>query len=271
MIERFSVDPRLNSALDYLTEKEREHGITHSRLLQLLDIAWHEVARGSNPPTVTEDFLNTYYRHPIWLINGLFSDSDSDTVSDRLAAIRMTAHVKPKRLLDFGGGYGTGCRLAAQTLSEIEEIHLLDVGEDHHAALSHLKDYPQVKIVAKPEPPYDAVISTEVFEHLTDPVGSAHYIHSLLRPGGALAASWSFAPGIECHLPRNFHLARSMVTILRSLGFGFYGFERRGSTVCGFVRSNAHSEAALTRARYLERLSRFCIPLDRISLVLKGL
>jgi hypothetical protein len=62
-----------------------------------------------------------------------------------------------------------------------------------------------------------------------------------------------------------------MFWIIRSLGFGFYGFERRGSTVYGFVKTSDVTPQMIKNARLLELFSRLPIPLDRLLLALRGL
>jgi hypothetical protein len=115
------------------------------------------------------------------------------------------------------------------------------------------------------------LIQPTYLEHLTDPVEAIVQINQLLRIGGAFSASWSFGPGIKCHLPQNFHLRRLMFWIIRSLGFGFYGFERRGSKVYGFVKTSDVTPQMSKNARLLELCSRLPIPLDRLLLMLRGL
>ncbi|OBQ39820.1 MAG: hypothetical protein AN484_23000 [Aphanizomenon flos-aquae WA102] len=62
-----------------------------------------------------------------------------------------------------------------------------------------------------------------------------------------------------------------MLWIIRSLGFGFYGFERRGSTVYSFVKTSNVTPQMIKNARFLEVFSRFPLPLERLILMLKGL
>ena len=133
------------------------------------------------------------------------------------------------------------------------------------------RHFKNIQVLDKPNPPYDAVICREVLEHLTDPVEAIIQINQLFRTGGAFSASWSFEPCIKCHLPQNFHLKRLMFWIIRSLGFGFYAFERRGSTVYGFVKTSDVTTQMIKKARLLELCSRSPLPLDRLLLMLRGL
>ncbi len=270
IVKRLQIDEKWSQAFGLLSLSERDTGLTLQRLWSVLDEAWEQCLKLDKKLNL-EQFLHIYYQHPAWLINAAFSESDESTIQDRLAAVRLISHVNPHKILDFGGGIGTVSRLCAINLPQAEAIDLVDITEFRHIIQQHLADFTNIRILDKPEPLYDAVISTEVLEHLIDPIGAIVEINRLLKIGGAFSASWSFAPCIKCHLPQNFHLKRLMFWIIRSLGFGFYGFERRGSTVYGFVKTAEVTPQMIKIARFLELCSRLPIPSDRLMLMLKGL
>ncbi len=273
-VSRLGTDNRWEETTKYLTSSEQINGLELQRIWEILDEGWQEVEEKiKNKTTKYEllELLHEYYQHPVWLINAAFSESDEATISDRLAAVRLISHVQPRKILDFGGGIGTVSRLCSITMPQAEEIDLVDITEFRQVIKQYLADFKNIQVLEQPNPPYDAVISTEVLEHLTDPVEAIVQINKLLRIGGAFSASWSFVPCIKCHLPQNFHLKRLMFWIIRSLGFGFYGFERRGSTVYGFVKTSDVTPQMIKKARLLELCSRLPIPLDRLLLALRGL
>ncbi len=269
--KRLGIDSRWGEAVSYLNKSEECDGITLQRLWQILDQAWEELSSKNSHNLNLSNFLHEYYQHPVWLINGAFSESDQATINDRLAAVRLITHVQPRKILDFGGGIGTVSRLCATYIPQVEVIDLVDITEFRQTIQHYLSDFPQIRILEQPDPLYDAIISTEVLEHLIDPIGAIVEINHLLRVGGAFAASWSFAPCIKCHLPQNFHLQKLMLWIIRSLGFGFYGFERRGSTLYSFVKHSEITPAMLKKARILEFLARLPIPFNRVLFLLRGL
>jgi 2-polyprenyl-6-hydroxyphenyl methylase/3-demethylubiquinone-9 3-methyltransferase len=269
---RLNIDDRLQQATTkYLTLSEQENGLDLRRICSILDKVWQEDIEDKITKYDLLELLHEYYQHPAWLINAAFCESDEATISDRLAAVRLISHVQPRKILDFGGGIGTVSRLCSITMPQAEEIDLVDITEFRQVIKQYLADFKNIQVLEQPNPPYDAVISTEVLEHLTDPVEAIVQINQLLRIGGAFSASWSFGPGIKCHLPQNFHLRRLMFWIIRSLGFGFYGFERRGSKVYGFVKTSDVTPQMSKNARLLELCSRLPIPLDRLLLMLRGL
>ncbi|MCG9891879.1 MAG: class I SAM-dependent methyltransferase [Thermosynechococcaceae cyanobacterium MS004] len=270
VVQRLSAEKNWQKASHYLSLHEQENGIKIKRLWQILDQAWDEL-KISKPDADLSEFLYEYYQHPVWLINAAFSESDESTISDRLAAVRLIAHNHPKKVLDFGGGIGTVARLCSITLPNIQHIDLVDITDFRHTIQNYLEEFSNIRVLECPEPPYDAIISTEVLEHLPDPVEAVIEMNKLLRAGGGFVASWSFNPCIKCHLPQNFHLNNIMHWIIRSLGFGFYGFERRGSGVYSYVKQADITTKMITQARRLEQLSRFSLPLDRLFLFVRGL
>ncbi|MCM1981244.1 methyltransferase domain-containing protein [Lyngbya confervoides] len=254
----------------YLSSTEQENGVTIQRLWEILDQAWDEMQTPRSQADFPK-FLHDYYQHPVWLINAAFSESDEGTISDRLAAVRLIAHTQPKKILDFGGGIGTVARLCSMNLPYAEKIDVVDITDFRQTIQSYLAEFPNIRVLERPDPAYDAIISTEVLEHVLDPIETVVEMNALLRIGGSFAASWSFAPCIKCHLPQNFHLNRLMPWIIRSLGFGFYGFERRGSRVYGYVKQADVTPKMMRQARWLEQVSRLPLPIDRLLLLIFGL
>ncbi|MCB0170539.1 MAG: class I SAM-dependent methyltransferase [Anaerolineae bacterium] len=269
--QRLSIDNRWEEAKKYLSSTERRHGITLQQLWRLTDQAWDELNGANTNNRGVERFLSEFYQHPVWLINAAFCESDPSTINDRLAAIRLIRHVAPSKVLDFGGGFGTVSRLCAETIPDVNTIDLVDISETRHVVQQYLSEYPKIRVLEKPAPLYDAVVSTEVLEHVIDPIETVIEINNLLRKGGAFSASWSFVPVVKCHLPHNYHLQTIMLWIIRSLGFGFYGFERRGSTVYGFVKHSDITPRMVKKARLLEKIAKFPLPIDRVLFLLQGL
>jgi 2-polyprenyl-3-methyl-5-hydroxy-6-metoxy-1,4-benzoquinol methylase len=271
VVQRLEEDYQWQKTTQYLSSSEYLNGINLKRLWQILDQAWDELLEKHQNRLDLSKFLHEYYQHPVWLINAAFSESDRETINDRLAAVRLITHVNPHKILDFGGGIGTVARLCTIKIPQAEIIDIVDITEFRHTVTQYLSYFPQIRVLEKPEPDYDAVICTEVLEHLIDPISTVVQINRLLRKGGGFAASWSFYPCIKCHLPQNFHLRSLMLWIIRSLGFGFYGFERRGSMVYAFMKHSEVTPAMIKQARLLELMSKVPIPLERLLLLIRGL
>jgi len=270
-VSNLSIDHKWQEAVKYLTHSEELHGINLLRLWEILDKAWDESLEINKNTLDLSIFLHEYYQHPAWLINAVYSESSPETINDRMAAVRLITHVYPRKILDFGGGIGTVSRLCSINIPQAENIDLVDITEFRHTIMQHLSDFPNIRVLEKPEPLYDAVISTEVLEHLIDPIEAVVEINRLLRIGGAFAVSWSIVPVIKCHLPQNFHLQELMLWIIRSLGFSFYGFERRGSTVYSFIKNSEVTPKMMKTARLIELFSKLPIPFHRLLLLSRGL
>ena len=271
MICLLQEDPVWPQAQKYLIKDEKANGIDLPRLWCILDQGWFELQKTSKYSPYSEAFLGEYYNHPVWMINAAFSESDQDTISDRQAAIRLIEHVAPERILDFGGGIGSAARLCADRFSAAKNIDVLDISPFYETTRRHLSKFKNIRVLAKAQPPYDAVLCTEVLEHVSNPISLLVDLNKMLRIGGALSVSYSFAPGIACHIPKHFHLQPIMIWVIRCLGFGFYGFERRGSTVYGFVKNSEISSATLKKAKLLAKLACLPFPMSRLLFAIKGL
>ncbi len=267
MMDRVRSDARFGRAIQYLSPIEQEEGISLTRLWSILDAAWNEL----DVKPEKQEALAEYYRHPAWLLNSAFSESDSETISDRAATARLIAHARPATVLDFGGGIGTCARVCVETLPGIIRADVLDAPEYADSAKNHLAHLPAVRIVERPDPPYDAALCCEVLEHVADPIACIRSLNASLRPGGVLGASWSFAPGLKCHLPQHFHLRHGMLWVVRTMGFGFYGMERRASPSFSFIKQRECDDQMEAQARRLAKLFAIPLPLHRILLLLRGL
>ena len=183
------------------------------QLWQLMDDQWQ--AHGCNPLQMDER-VSAFYRHPVWLLNGLFIEQDPQSLSHRHAFTTWVTQQSPTRLADFGGGFGGLARFIGAALPQAS-VEVVDP-HPHPAAMALAADTPNVRFVPELTGDYDVLIATDVFEHVPDPIALAARTASHLRIGGRYLIANCFAPVISCHLPQLFHLSIGWDQAMREMG-----------------------------------------------------
>lgn len=73
----------------------------------LMDEAW--VSLGCDAE-VMDASVDAFYRHPVWLLNGLFIEQHNQSREYREQFKDWVAKHSPNRVAEFGGGFGTLAR-----------------------------------------------------------------------------------------------------------------------------------------------------------------
>jgi 2-polyprenyl-3-methyl-5-hydroxy-6-metoxy-1,4-benzoquinol methylase len=103
--------------------------------------------------------------------------------------------VKAQQVLDLGAGNGAMCGTLEQAGFQVAGLeydkHGHSLAQKAHPGIHFynfgVQDDPA--LIMKDEAPFDAVVSTEVVEHLFSPHLLPQYAHSCLKPGGHLIIS----------------------------------------------------------------------------------
>ena len=169
-------------------------------LWSLMDAAWAECGCNAN---VIDERINKFYQHPVWLLNGIFIEQDELSMKHRRVFSEYIAGLKPKRVADFGGGYGTLARMIAACCPEAE-VHIVEP-HPHKAAVEITEKIQNLRYVSDFHGEYDVIIATDVFEHVPDPLALVESTSYHLRVGGKYLIANCFWPVIKCHLPSTFH------------------------------------------------------------------
>jgi 2-polyprenyl-3-methyl-5-hydroxy-6-metoxy-1,4-benzoquinol methylase len=173
---------------------------------KMMDQAWDECQCDNRNPD--QDSLASFYRHPIWILNGIFIEQDAVSMQHRTAIANTIRLINPARVVDFGGGFGTLSRLLACRLPQSK----IDICEPFPAtfAIERCREYGNISFVAKLLPHcYDVLVSTDVLEHVLDPLALLADMTDSVREGGYLLLANCFFPVIKAHLPINFHFRYS--------------------------------------------------------------
>ncbi len=194
---------------------DRFHGFPSlEQIWQLMDEVWYELKCDSE---VIDIRIDEYYSHPVWLLNGLFTEQHEQSLANRKGFTNWVNDQNPQRVADIGGGFGTLARMIGSECSNVE----VDIIEPypHRLSIERLKNNHNVRYRKSLEGKYDILIATDIFEHVEDPLDLAAQTGMSLRQGGSYLIANCFQPVIQCHLPQSFHFRYTWDRALEEMGF----------------------------------------------------
>ncbi len=242
--------------LDYITPEEfqwlkevfESHGGFPSleKMWALMDQVW--VTCGCDQ-VLTNDCIATFYRHPVWLLNGLFIEQHQQSLYNRELFKNYIVKRQPKQIAEFGGGFGTLARMIAALLpsSKVDVIE----PHPHPLAVAKAEKTVNVRYCPKLDGEYDVLIATDVFEHVLDPLQLVYETAQYLREGGCYLIANCFYPVIRCHLPQTFHFRHSWDIAMKAMGLQPADHVAYGRV---YLRQG---ELDLEAARHIEVLSQY--------------
>jgi SAM-dependent methyltransferase len=232
-IHRYTIDLSEHSALESMLHSTRAL-LTLEQLWGLMDQAWNRYGCDNRSPI--PDRLASFYSDPVWLLNGMFIEQHDVSMGHREAITSAVAALDPKQVLDFGGGFGTLARLLATALPEAD-ISICEPYPPRHG-IESCQPFPNIRFVPElSTQSADVLVSTDVLEHVPDPIALLAAMVDTVRPGGHLLIANCFYPVILCHLPCTFHLRYSFDSFCRALGLEVLG-PCEGSYATIYRRSN---------------------------------
>ncbi len=216
-----------------------------------IDRVWRTFGLNNRKPLDNQP-IGDFYRHPVWLMSGVFSATDPVSKVHRLAIAEYVAGLGARSIADYGGGFGILAK-AITDASPIAEVTIVDPYPSPVATAGLAAD-PRIRFApALADERFDVAIAQDVLEHVADPVLTASRVAAAVRPGGHLVFANCFAPVIACHLPGTFHLRYTFPFVMRAMGLEYLGRIPGASHAQRFRRRGTLDLAA---ARRLERLSR---------------
>jgi 2-polyprenyl-3-methyl-5-hydroxy-6-metoxy-1,4-benzoquinol methylase len=248
---------------------------TLEQLWLLMDQAWDRHGCDKYHPDV--DRLSSFYTDPVWLLNGMFIEQDAQSMGHRHAIAAAVSVLAPQRVLDFGGGFGTLARLIATALPRahvaICEPYPPRHGVESCKPFSNIHFIPQLTSQS-----VDLLVSTDVLEHVPDPLSLLSAMVDAVRPGGHLFIANSFYPVIACHLPCTFHLRYRFNDFCQVLGLEVLGpcvgshatiYRRTHVLKPDWVRLRVMERYSQMRFGYAQRRDQYLRPLrQRVDLVI---
>jgi SAM-dependent methyltransferase len=208
------MDPTIES---YLAQFEPIAKLERQRLLKEMDAAWDALGLDNSRPLANQvEGVARFYAHPVWVLNGLFSALDPESLAHRHAIADWAQTQGVRHVADYGGGSGVLAGLLAERLPAA----IIEIVEPYPSQyfVSQVEALGRARFVPTLQGPYDLVVAQDVLEHLDAPVELALQLAAALKNGGLALFANSFWPEIKCHLPATFYLRHQFVPVMRAAG-----------------------------------------------------
>jgi 2-polyprenyl-3-methyl-5-hydroxy-6-metoxy-1,4-benzoquinol methylase len=155
------------------------------------ECAWRSCTLRFADPQPSVQQLSAYYQQYYYGDgNPAYENSPESALRQIIAALeRQVGPLEGKRVLDFGCGVGTLCRLMLE--KGAQDVHAIEPDPNARASVSRelgmcvVADVEELRRRA-PARTYDLITMVDVVEHLRAPVQTLGELRSLLAPGGTL-------------------------------------------------------------------------------------
>jgi 2-polyprenyl-3-methyl-5-hydroxy-6-metoxy-1,4-benzoquinol methylase len=185
-----------------------------AQMWHLMDLVWDDFQCDNKNFELEK--IEKFYSHPVWLLNGLFIEQHSDSMSHRHAMSDWVTRKKFKNIVDYGGGFGTLSRLIAKKNNVLD----VNIYEPHPSefGLKRAAEFDNINIVSKLGSDYDCLVCMSVLEHVPNPLEVFFEMIQSVKTGGYLIIENCFSPVIKCHLPQTFHLKYTFKYFAKMMG-----------------------------------------------------
>lgn len=215
----YSLSPVERSAIQRLLDSV-DADPSLEQLWGLMDQAWHRHDCDNRSPD--PERLACFYRDPVWLLNGMFIEQHAVSMGHRDIITASVAALSPQFVVDFGGGFGTLARLLATAMPQAD-VAICEPFPPRHG-IESCQSFTNIRFIpALTSQTVDVLVSTDVLEHVPDPLVLLAGMVDAVRPGGHLLIANCFFPVIACHLPCTFHLRYSFDAFCQALGLELLG------------------------------------------------
>ena len=184
-----------------------------------MDRVWDELGLDNKQP-LTGQPIADFYMHPVWLMNGIFTAIDPDSIKHRCAIAEFIKNQSSEYVADYGGGSGE----LALRIAEGTKVIEVDIIEPFPSSLSldKVQNEKKINVIKSLDcNKYDVVVAQDVLEHIEDPIALAIEMAKAVKPEGLVIFANCFYPVIKCHLPKTFHLRHTFTMLMQVFGLQF--------------------------------------------------
>ena len=186
-----------------------------------MDRVWDDCGLDNSKPFCEQD-IGSFYGHPVWIMNGLFTEKDDVSMEHRKSITKYLKQHDLFNVADYGGGSGV---LAGQIALYFENAKV-EIVEPYateffkqklscHSSVSFVDNYSHDS--------YDCILAQDVLEHVENPIETAFQMATHIRQGGYVIFANCFYPVIKCHLPSTFYLRHTFKWVMGKMGLTYIG------------------------------------------------
>jgi len=218
--ERLPVEALPQADIEYLIDIAKMERPTVAWMWQEMDRVWDALAL-DNASALGGQAISDFYSHPVWVVNGVFSATDPDSIRHRDSIASYVSRLGVRRVADYGGGFGE----LAKKLSAAVPQAQIDIVEPYPSKLGMLRvqGIAGIKFVKGFDGQYDCVIAQDVLEHVEQSLALTEQMVQATRLGGHLIFANCFFPVIKCHLPTTFYLRHTFAWVVKGMGLKCVG------------------------------------------------
>ena len=205
--------------IEKLLKREKQGLDDLEQMWYLMDLIWDDYHCDNK--NLNWDKIGEFYSHPVWILNGLFQEQHALSMQHRHAISDWIIKKEFEKVVDYGGGFGTLARLIAH---KDVNIHV-DIYEPHPSdfGLKRVNEYVNIDMIDTLDINYDCLLSTDVLEHVPDPLSDFYMMIESVKMSGYLVIANAFQPMIQCHLPHNFHFRYTFDIFAKLMGLKVIG------------------------------------------------
>jgi 2-polyprenyl-3-methyl-5-hydroxy-6-metoxy-1,4-benzoquinol methylase len=244
--------------IEKLLKREKQGLDDLEQMWYLMDLIWDDFKCDNK--NLDWEKIGKFYSHPVWLLNGLFIEQHDISMGHRNSISDWIIKNNFKNVVDYGGGFGTLARLVAQKDENIK----MNIYEPYPSefGLKRAAEFKNIHIVGELESNYDCLVSTDVLEHVPDPLKDFETMVKSVEINGYLVIANAFFPMIKCHLPQNFHFRYTFNQFAKLMGLEVVGL-LNGSHATIFKKVE-EKENNWSKIRFYERLSKIVFPVIEV-------